>query len=533
MRGVDIPTLRIAVGSNLRAYVSLFVQFIGSIKSIYNTKHLPLDITPIRDWSRRSLSTAYMGPVVSSIAIVVCLILIVSGDLGSETGVLTLSLLPPARFKESRWVVFARVSTTDQLDNTSLDKQLSSLNKRLEDLEGEIVRESARAESGAEMDRKSLEKILEMADDDEFDVLAVWKLDRLTRSDPWESIRYLSRLRDNGVVLYSDSHGFFDWEDRRDFEILVRELLFAREWYSRIKENAEDGQLKRLREGKYPFGKPHFGYEKDDEDHLHLTGRGKQIIPAVFDHYIESENRAETRRRINRELVDDGKITDSQIKTVLESPLCIGQLTLRDRVVKTVPTLQCVPKQTYNEAQEIIEERRPDTPDGESIPGSIEQATMRFGPEFVGQLFDKFTAVCKECEGELTETNSTTLVRDTRLIEYDCEDCDFRGPLFSEREINKLDSTLPLGCPFCISVDAVTGEKDTSSALEYLYTCKHCGNQFAVNVPPNKYKRAFERPNAAYRWNTNSSAGPDDDDKSCTAEETAFIWDITILSDGG
>jgi len=470
---------------------------------------------------------------VSCIAITICLLLIVSGEIGSETGVLTLSLLPPARFKESRWVLFARVSTTDQLDNTSLDKQLSSLNKRLEDLDGEIVRESACAESGAEMDRESLETILEMADDDEFDVLAVWKLDRLTRSDPWESIRYLSRLRDNGVFLYSDSHGFFDWEDRRDFEILVRELLFAREWYSRIKENAEDGQLKRLRQGKYPFGKPHFGYKNDDDDHLRLTKRGQRIIPALFDYYIESKNRAETRRRINRELIDDGKITDSQIKTILESPLCIGQLTLKDRVVKTVSKLQCVPKETYNEAQNILQERKPDNPDAESIPGSIEQATMRFGPEFVGQLFDKFTAVCNECGGELTETDATTLVRDTRLIEYSCEDCDFKGPLFSESEINKLDSTLPLGCPFCISVDAVTGEKDHSSALEYLYTCKHCGNQFAVNVPPNKYKRAFQNPDAAYRWNADCSAVSDNDDESCTAEETAFIWDITILSDGG
>jgi hypothetical protein len=44
---VDIPTLRIAVGSNLRAYVSAFVQLVRSIKSIYNTKHLTLDITPM------------------------------------------------------------------------------------------------------------------------------------------------------------------------------------------------------------------------------------------------------------------------------------------------------------------------------------------------------------------------------------------------------------------------------------------------------------------------------------------------------
>jgi len=506
------------------------VQDMVSIKSI-NVEHKnPLDNTGIGDWSRRYISTAYITPVVGTAAIIASLALIILDHPLSEPGVLTLALLPPARMEDSRWLLFARVSTSKQLDNTSKDKQLSDLRVSADNSNGKVVEVIERAESGASMDRKSLEKILEMAQNDEFDVLGVWKLDRLTRSGPWEGIRYLSRLRDHDIVLYSDSHGFFDWEDRRDFDVLVKEVLFSREWYSRIQENAEDGQLKLLKQGKYPFGNPPFGYTKDEEKFLHLTERGEEVIPAIYKHYIKLENRAKTTRRINRDLLDEKELTDSQIKTVLENPLCVGQLTLKNKVVSTDPELQCVSKETYNKVQGIINERAPDSPDGETIPGSIEDATRRFGPEFVGKLFNKFDAVCPDCGGELTDTESTTLIRDTHLIEYACGDCEFRGPLFGEQEINKLDSTLPLGCPFCISVDEMSAEKLSTSTLEYLYTCNQCDNQFAVDVPPNKYKRAFNNPESAYRWRQTRET---DGDTPNSSEDTAFIWGTVIQSDGG
>jgi len=462
-----------------------------------------------------------------------CLILTLHMGLEIGTGGVIFSLLPPTSMKDKRWVFFARVSSDDQLDNTSTDKQLSDLRAQAEELSGSIVDEIERAESGAQMDRKSLNKILEMAKNAEFGILGIWKLDRLTRSDPWESINYLQKLRKYDIVLYSHNHGFFDWEERNDFETMIREVLFSREWYSRIKENAEDGQLRYLEQGKYPFGKPHWGYTTDDEKYIALTERGKRVIPDLFDYYIETENRAEARRQVNDEHgLEDDPLTDSQTKTILESPLCLGQLTLKGEVVNTKTELQCVSKERFNRAEEILENRRHSSSEGEAVPEPLKRAEKRFGPEFIGNLFDTLNTVCPEadCAGALKETNSTTTVRNRILIEYTCEECDFTGPLFDQQEINKLDSTIPLACPFCVSVDDVSGEKVSSSALEYIYTCTHCQNKFAVDVPPNKYQRAFERPEVAFRWDPNQNQTSEVDDE-VAPEDTVFIWGRAIMSE--
>ena len=518
------------------AKVSRSTESSRSIKSIYENNKSLLDHLPIGDWSRHYILSAYAAYVAGFAIAATCLILTLNNGFGIETVGVAIGLLPPASMEDSRWFLLARVSSDDQLDNTSTDKQLSDLRQRVKDLVGSIVDEIERAESGAQMDRESLNEILEMAKNDEFDVLAIWKLDRLTRSDPWESINYLRKLRQHDVVLYSHNHGFFDWNDRRDFEILVRELLFSREWYSRIKENAEDGQITYLKQGKYPFGSPHWGYTTDDEKNIRLTDQGESIIPDMFDSYLETENRAETRRRVNDKygLEDDNPITDSQIKTILESPLCIGQLTLKGQVVNTKEELQCVSKRSFNTVQEILEDRQRNSDEGEVWPDPVERAEKRFGPEFVGNLFDTLNTVCPEsgCDGSLEETDSTTTVRNHILVEYTCEECDYEGPLFDRQEIDKLDATIPLACPFCVSVDDVSGKKASSSSLEYMYTCSHCKNKFAVDVPPNKYQRAFERPEVAFRWDPNKNQSSEGDD-GVAPEDTAFVWGMEIMSDGG
>jgi DNA invertase Pin-like site-specific DNA recombinase len=129
----------------------------------------------------------------------------------------------------NRWVLLSRVSTAPQLDGMSSDAQLSNLEQEVDEMNGEIVEEVERAESAASMDRESLEEIATMAEDDEFDILGVWKLDRLTRADSWESVSYLRRLMEADVVLYAGTHRYFDWHSLYDFELIIRQVVFARE----------------------------------------------------------------------------------------------------------------------------------------------------------------------------------------------------------------------------------------------------------------------------------------------------------------
>lgn len=509
----------------------------SSIKSIYRNHDFRVDYSAIADWSTRFLCTVYIEHLAVAALIATCLVLITATLSLNEIGRFGLALLPFSRIPESRWVLFGRVSSDQQMDNTSIAKQIRYLENAVEENDGKITKKIERAETGSHMDRQSLNRVLEMAENEEFDVLGVWKLDRLTRSDPWESVNYLYKLRERDVTVYADNHGYFDWDDPHDFEILAREVVFANEWYARIKENAEEGQLDHLKEGKYPFGDAPFGYTKDEDDILHLSETGEKVIPELFKKYIEEENRAAARRHVNKvfDLEGDDRLTDSQAQTVLSSPRCVGHMTLKEEVVTTRQELACVPKEVFNEAQDIAENRRSDssTEGTDVVPRPINRAHRRFGSEFLTSLFDTLHTLCPECSSHLEETSTSTTVRGHVLRVYACDSCEYRGPLFTREQIDQLDSTIPLSCPMCQTIGELSRKKASSCHLDYKYSCKICHHSFHSSVSANKYQRAIDNQEAAFRWDPDGGRLDKNshnklEDISDTSSDNKFIWDTTI-----
>ena len=118
---------------------------------------------------------------------------------------LFIGTLSPDNIDENQWVLISRVSSKSQLGNTSTGTQLENLKKEVEEMGGEIVKEFERAESAANMDRESLNEVLRMAEDGRYRILGLWKLDRLTRADPWESIEYITAQGcwDNPLLISS------------------------------------------------------------------------------------------------------------------------------------------------------------------------------------------------------------------------------------------------------------------------------------------------------------------------------------------
>lgn len=504
------------------------------IKTIYTKNDYRVDYSAIADWSTRFLCTVYIRHLVVSSLIATCLVLITTTLSSIEIGGFGLALLPFSGIPESRWVLFGRVSSDEQMDNTSIAKQMRYLKNAVEENDGKVIEKIERAETGSHMDRKSLNRVLDMAENEEFDVLGVWKLDRLTRSDPWESVNYLYKLRERDITVYADNHGYFDWDDPHDFEILAREVVFANEWYARIKENAEEGQLDHLREGQYPFGDAPFGYTKDEDDVLYLSETGKKAIPELFEKYIEEENRAAARRHVNEvfDLEGDDQITDSQAQTVLSSPRCVGHMTLKEEVITTRQELACVSKKVFNEAQEIAESRRSNssTEDSTIVPEPIERAHRRMGPENLMSLFDALHARCPECSGLLEETSTSTTVRGHVLKDHACDNCEYRGPIFTREQVDQLDSTIPLGCPECHIVGELSRKKASSCYLDYKYTCNVCNHSFHSSVSANKYQRAIDNQEGAFRWDPDRESQLDRDshnelgETSDVPSDNEFIW---------
>ena len=144
-------------------------------------------------------------------------------------------------------------------------------------MSGEIVEDIPNIESGATVDRKSLDEVLELAERDEFDVLAVTEIDRLTRAEIFESSQFFEQLRDQDITLYARSLGVIDWDDLLAMRNLFDEAVFARRWYERIQGGAESGCVNNLKEGKWPFGDTPFGYEKDEDNRISRSEANREL----------------------------------------------------------------------------------------------------------------------------------------------------------------------------------------------------------------------------------------------------------------
>ena len=159
---------------------------------------------------------------------------------------------------ERQAAIYARVSTEEQVDGTSLDTQLGRCRSYVSDqgweLAGEYVDEGV---SGSLGSRPELDKLLGEVRVGKIEIVVVAKLDRFGRS-----VRHLSallgELDDLKVEFVSLSESI---DGSTPVGRLQRTLLasFAEFERDRIRERTSEGILAVAREGYWPSGEPPFG----------------------------------------------------------------------------------------------------------------------------------------------------------------------------------------------------------------------------------------------------------------------------------
>jgi len=410
-------------------------------------------------------------------------------------------------FKETnvdgdRALLLIRVSTESQDSNSSKPSQREALKKDANEHDLDIAEVLEAAESGAEIDRTQLNTALELAQDDEYDILMVYDIDRLSRADPWDTMQYLHKLRDEDITIYKHSYGFFDWDSYYDFEILGREAAFSRRWLDRIKDGAARGCRRKLKHREWPYGgDPPVGYTTDEDGRIQIDSEYKEFIPELFRVYVQTGNRKETMRQVNQELKHNDLTTVSynQVKTILQSSLCVGNLKYKDEIVRHCNDLQLVDEELYDDVQSMLSGDQSGTAKSD-VPDIAAEVTEEFGLNYLFELIDSFKPFrCRECNGDL-EQKGTTEIWDIPFPQYRCTSCDYLGPLISEEELKQIHQTLPLRCPFCGGTEQFTTSrvKRAGTNFDYEYTCDVCDYSFGTNLSPNKIQRYLECPNLGF-----------------------------------
>ena len=430
-------------------------------------------------------------------------------------GLVPVGLLDASEVDGDRVLILIRVSSASQSDNTSKDNQLESLQNAVKRINGTTVRTLEGEESAAEIERSQLNTALEMAKNDEYDILMIYEFDRLSRADPWDTVRYLHDLQQSGITLYCDSYGFIDWDDPSDFETLAREAVFANRWLNRLRRGRVEGVKRKLKAGKWPFGgEPPVGYYTDEQNNLKLDDAYAEFVQKMYQIYRETENKSETHRQINTKLQQAGLDTISypQVGTILTSRLVIGRLEYSGEVVTTDSELQVIDKSLFQEVQTLLSEQGARS-ESVSKPDFLQAAVDRFGADFVMRLIDSFKPfTCRSCGGDL-ERHGSAEVWGISMPNYQCRDCSYQGALVNEDELKNLHQTLPLRCPYCTATEEfeATELREAGTKFDYQYTCDLCEYSFGSNMQPDRLRRMLNHPVLKFTITENTDSETEDE----------------------
>jgi DNA invertase Pin-like site-specific DNA recombinase len=173
-------------------------------------------------------------------------------------------------------VFYSRVSTSDQVEGTSLDTQKAWCLAQISKMGMQFFAEySDRGLSGADESRPGWQALLADARSGKFDAVFVYDLDRFTR-DMFHGLQATRELRSLGVSLHDAKDPNSDAASDSSQLMTGFRLLIAEEERRKIKERTVRGQRAKLDAGLWPGGKPSFGWK--------LEGIGTRNPRPVPDH---------------------------------------------------------------------------------------------------------------------------------------------------------------------------------------------------------------------------------------------------------
>lgn len=192
-----------------------------------------------------------------------------------------------------RAVFYARVSTADQVDGTSLQTQQEWCVKEIEK-QGMTLADSYvdAGVSGADQSRPEWQRLLQGARSGNFDAVFVFDLDRFTRN-MLHGLQATQDLRELGIALYDAKNPLVDVASVDANLLTAFRFLIAEEERNKIKERTVRGQRARLQEGSWPGGKPSYGWRLEG-----ISTRHPRPVP--------DEGERENLNLIRHLIVEDG-----------------------------------------------------------------------------------------------------------------------------------------------------------------------------------------------------------------------------------
>lgn len=264
------------------------------------------------------------------------------------------SAVPMRAAEDLDAAIYARTSSASQRFGYSLDEQVRQCwvqcNRRDWDVT-HVFRDEA--ESGNNTDRPMFQRLLAEAEEQTFDVVIFWKLDRFSRS-LIHAVELERDFREWGVALFSVTEqidtttptGRFNFRNISSASEFERDL---------IKQRSRMGMKALAMEHKWPNDHPPLGYRKRDDDKLEPLPSEVDLVREIFSRYRQIKSMPKLANQLN----DEGKTTTSgkdwtpqKISAVLRNDLYIGKYSVAD-VDEFVPDYQILDENVFDQVADI------------------------------------------------------------------------------------------------------------------------------------------------------------------------------------
>lgn len=259
-----------------------------------------------------------------------------------------------------RVAIYTRISTDEEHQPFSLEAQAGRLDAYVRSQDGwEVVRRFTDQMSGSTVERPQLQRALAESRLGRFDLLLVYRVDRLSRS-----VRGLAQVLeelDQAKVVFRSATEPFDTGSPAGRMMVQMLGVFAEFERATIIDWVIAGMERKAARGGWLGGTIPFGYRRNPEsDALEPAQSEAPLVPAIFDLYV---NKRLGCRSVANWLNDHGHRTREgrlwshmTTMTVLRNQAYLGRVNFRDKVYSATHR-PLIEESTFEAAQALMDDR--------------------------------------------------------------------------------------------------------------------------------------------------------------------------------
>ncbi len=194
--------------------------------------------------------------------------------------------------------IYLRVSSKNQIENTSLDNQLEKIKAYCVAYDFEVVKVfKDSAKSGSSNNRQDYNSMIEFINSNEVDALIVYKSDRIHRQLKNLLIMVEDVLNPNNTSFISISEQF-DTSTPQGKLFLNMIGSFAEFEKDIINERTKSGRVNTAKNNKHAGGEVPFGYKKINKD-IEIDKNQSEIVKLIFNLYVEKRSLAKVKKELD------------------------------------------------------------------------------------------------------------------------------------------------------------------------------------------------------------------------------------------